>query len=687
MSSFHAKISFIPGAAHPDEYRPTLARVPPKDFVVTRNKDGSVLSKYGDLQWDRTPYHTRAKTCNLYFVYWIKPQQKKSAISSARKNLGLPQITDCFTSVRAEIVSELQWLMFILIYFYKGKPLGNGSLESYLGLFHVLGRIAETHGQKVSEVLSSPLLLGQVKDSQKNTLIPFLKLLRELGPELVGFDVVDRAEVKKMAALSRKWKDGYKQTPPIPTTIYSQILVGISDELEEFEAHADKILALYRACVDDPQIGENQAAQSEARAEIEVQCQDRERLSFSELLQAHGLEKFWQKRGYPKTILSVTTVMLEAFYCAARQIQAFSGMRRNELEELPHDCLREIWRNEDGKIHFVIQGRVTKLHKGQIKQVRWVTSHSGRKAILLAQKFSRSIYAAATITHKDGKNTKPLYLFVSPRFGLRKNGLHHTVYFNKLYKCSGNYQLPLIGEKDLRELDFIDSDRHWRAEEAFKVGRPWPLSGHQMRRSLALYSQASGLVSLSTLKRQLHHITREMSLFYSKGSQFAIDFIGADNGSKHIGKEWQEAQPVSQFLAYAAHVLMANPEDLFGTHSHFLETRLRNEDGIVQFDRTATLRRFQKGEMAYRDTLLGGCTEVGRCDKNPLDLFNVECIKKHCKSMVGSKGKLDAAIKAQSSFVAKLKLEDETTPEYRHEKANLGVLLDVQNERFPEKVS
>ncbi|MDZ7921694.1 hypothetical protein [Rhodoferax sp.] len=127
---------------------------------------------------------------------------------------------------------------------------------------------------------------------------------------------------------------------------------------------------------------------------------------------------------------------------------------------------------------------------------------------------------------------------------------------------------------------------------------------HQLRRSLALYAQRSGLVSLPSLRRQLQHITDEMSRYYAKGSSFAKNFIGDDK--EHFGLEWQETHSESAALSYVLNVLLSD-DILFGGHANWVEHRLKGLDGSVMIDRAATLRRFKKGELAYRETLIGGC--------------------------------------------------------------------------------
>ena len=220
-----------------------------------------------------------------------------------------------------------------------------------------------------------------------------------------------------------------------------------------------------------------------------------------------------------------------------------------------------------------------------------------------------------------------------------------------------------IKDEDVCELEHINPHRAWRSEDAFQIGRPWTFTCHQLRRSLALYAHRSGLVTLPSLKRQLQHLTQEMASYYCKGSTFAKDFLGLEGNEQHFGKEWQQTQPISQFLGYAAQVLLTD-EKLFGVHQHWVKTRLADEEGKIVFDRAKTMSRFRKGELAFRETLLGGCVKVAQCDKNPLNFLQVECVTDHCRNLVGNEKKLQRVILAQEKFVQGLEAADIYSPEF-----------------------
>ena len=147
-----------------------------------------------------------------------------------------------------------------------------------------------------------------------------------------------------------------------------------------------------------------------------------------------------------------------------------------------------------------------------------------------------------------------------------------------------------------------------------------------------------------SLRRQLQHVTEEMSRYYARGSACAKNLIG--EYKHHFGREWQEAQPVSAAMSYLYNVLLTD-EVLFGAHGNWVENRFRSADHTVSVDRRRLCCRFKKGELAYRETSLGGCASTETCDKLPIGWLNIECVK-GCKNFVGRLPKLEQAISAQA---------------------------------------
>jgi hypothetical protein len=177
---------------------------------------------------------------------------------------------------------------------------------------------------------------------------------------------------------------------------------------------------------------------------------------------------------------------------------------------------------------------------------------------------------------------------------------------------------------------------------------------------------------LPSLRRQLQHITEEMSRYYARGSAFAKELIG-DN-KYHFGCDWQDAQPVSAAMSYLKNVLLTD-EVLFGAHGNWVEKRLRDQDDTVIIDRETTLRRFKKGELAYRETSLGGCANTQTCDKLPIGWLNIECIK-GCRHFVGRLPKLERAIAIQTKLIKSI---EPTSAEFRIENDDLNVLIKARD--------
>ncbi|MFP3569960.1 hypothetical protein [Paraburkholderia sp. SIMBA_030] len=93
------------------------------------------------------------------------------------------------------------------------------------------------------------------------------------------------------------------------------------------------------------------------------------------------------------------------------------------------------------------------------------------------------------------------------------------------------------------------------------------------------------------------------------------------------------------------------------------------------YSREQTVRMFEKGELAYRETVLGGCASVERCKSTPLDWMRLDCLESDCRSLVIVPSKLQRVIKAQQITVEKLRAVDEASVEYRIEAQALQRLL------------
>ena len=660
---YAAKVELADGMVAPDAWDESLGLVPPDDFVVSRHRDGTVASVYGDPSWNRTPYQPQGRTDWLHFTSWWSNPPSPQQVS---------------------LSGEMRYLMFLLIWKRPGNPLSNSSLDNYINAFRRLAQFSDKNSCRIQDVLNSTEMLVEfVEDDVPGGLLvsvkSMLKLLLKLGADDVGFRVLGTNVDRILNTHIGRYKDDARQYAPIPTRVYSQIISAMSAELKDWEDVADRYLALVKDCLDDPLLGKYKTVQIGLATKHGIARVPGEyRPEFEDLLQKYDLARYFDAHGLVHSTVGLTRGLSYVMTVAKLYIVTFTGMRNAEAGQLPYCCLET--ETGSGKVHCLVAGRTTKLNRVRTK---WVTNAEGHRAIRLVQRIADVIYSHLGDTPTDVVTRLNRYpLFVSPSYlgfvghqPKGDRGVWHSLsfgFFRKSYSSFRSKFQPVIDDTDLCELEQVDPHRAWRSEDNFQVGQPWCLTDHQLRRSLALYAQRSGLVSLPSLRRQLQHITEEMARYYARGSVFAKNFIGGDKD--HFGLEWQDAGPTSSALAYIRDVLFS-AEPVFGAHVKWINHRLDGSDGLIFMDRDATMRRFRNGEIAYKETPIGGCTKVGPCDEVAIRFLDVDCLG-GCPNLVGKVSKLERVIKAQAALVNKLKPD---TIEWRTETADLNVLIATRD--------
>lgn len=640
-----ALIDYIPGKSAPDSHDFEVGR-PSLDFVVSRDIDGKVLSRYGDMAWDRTPYTSGDKT-HFYFQFW------KSGDA---------------TTIRYSLVEELHWIMFLLIYRHPARrSTSTQVLSDNLVTLRALAVRAESAGISITAAMSDSSFMIATPFHHSFSIFKVMAMLQFLGEDATGFNIADGV-LPVLAGAYKAYFESKKQTAPIPTTIYSSILSRLSDVTAKSGSVIDDLIALYRVVRSAPS-GRKGADQKLHWNQT----------TFNDLLQNFELKEFWATTDAKLSVRGCSSILNEMQTLLSLQIQAYTGMRADEVQNLPWDCIEESRRDGDSRIHYIVNGTTTKLSRGREKKAQWITIEVAAEAIRIAQKLARAIYDAEGVKLNLVNSREGSFLF--PRNGCDGHfkGIGSTGARPAALSMTDRIRsilCPVITEEDQHELYLIDPSRSWVTEDNFVVGSRWHLQTHQLRRSLALYAQSSGLVSLPSLKRQLQHLTAEMSTYYCRGSAFSQNFIGekTKTETKHFGSEWQEAQPVSQFLAYAASILLSDESKIFGGHVAWLKARSRDESGRILLDRAETLKSFKKGEMAYRPTPLGGCVNPGSCDKNPMIVLSLECLGTDCRHLIANKENITRMITAKTNKIRGLKLQDPLCAEIRIEEAELIVL-------------
>ena len=207
-------------------------------------------------------------------------------------------------------------------------------------------------------------------------------------------------------------------------------------------------------------------------------------------------------------------------------------------------------------------------------------------------------------------------------------------------------------------------------EKQFQIGSIWRITSHQYRRTLAYYCRQSGLVKLTTLKRQLKHITREMSLYYAGGNEFSDLFSDSD----HFLKLYDNSKGEVDALAYICDIIFSD-EALYGGHGRHVErfnkpSKNVKMNSILNNTRSEIMDKFKKGSLAYKETALGACVTTDPCEQKLLGIISA-CLS--CPKAVVKQSKLKNVIDKQQGFLDSLNV---ASIEYRTEKFELEELIE-----------
>lgn len=644
-----------PSSFSPDSFSPSsIGGIPSGDFVISRDTEGHPLSRYRDMAWDFSAYDIRKRNVKIRFDNWNE---------NAGSELGL-------------VISEdIKYVLFATLWLTDNSYRAVNTIYKLKSVLAKLAQFAWSEKVGIFEILKSELLhynfIRRVSGGIQISFFRMLKLLLEAGSDRVGFYCCSPSAVKGLSESIVKYRDSLQQHPPIPPRIYLSLIKFLQDKMSEYERHIEGLKYLINKYLDDSYDGGTLYSASLAarrnglmfqvkpNAYVKnnksvIMAEDVE--TIEKIVKKFDLIDFYRSRKLPYTPLSLNKIFLEIYTICNTVIHVFSGMRYEEVKYLPYQCLENFTSN--GRKAICIRGVTTKLG---VKRVLWVTNQDGQRAIELVQSLALTIYKSLGVTPTDSTDSVNKYpLFVKPSFAgmgmLEKcRSIDGTYTPVKSFKIQ-SYISETILDEDLAELEKIDPYRAWRSESKFKLGSNWVFTSHQYRRSLALYASSSGLVSLPSLKRQLQHISQTMALYYSKGSSFAKDLLSKK--SNHFVKEYQETLPISQALSFIENVIFSD-ERLFGGAGSIIE-KTRNEFSVYK-DREKTISMFRNGEVAYQETILGGCATTSVCKKKALRSFT-PCLK--CIESIIKKSKLHTVIKAQEQLVRKL---DPDSVEFRTE--------------------
>ena len=620
-----------------------------QDFIISRDKDGKILSLYKDNVWNLKTYVSN-------------PSQHG--------------IIDFENRIESSNISDVKKLMFLLIVFGSGR---NGSQYSVETLGHYfndvmvpLSKFALENKTTITKIIENNILLNSYINNKCSNLVKVqclsstLVFLDNLSNRSTQINFQRNKDIFKL--LKSKINDfsaEHHQTSIIPSRILAESIRQRWIQIEEIETNLTNLIKFLDMCIESERFASSETMINKYKWDCNKTLQWKEAINFyqlNNLFKKYSLKNRINFKGFITKIQGTCKHLLHAY----------TGMRNGEMLNTQSNCLESVPTNSG--ICRIIS--TTSKFTGTNQNAKWVTSKEVERIIFILRSINQ------VIAKHYNLNLNDLPLFLSGNIFVEKGKIRDNENIRAKRKFDKRDELPLdysslrLTIEDKQEIEEIDFNKNIRDLE---IGLPWEFKTHQYRRSLAIYSIQSGLVSLGALQIQMKHLFREMTLYYGNGASYARKLF--DIPKEHIANDLDALKPELDTLAYIKNVIFSD-EKLFGAHGSFVEnnTKQNNHKFKTYFleNRDKTLKQFKNGEIAYKETALGGCIATEACDSR-LTRSITACFD--CHGGILKKSKVDNVIQKQKEFISFL---DPSSIEYRTEVEDLNRLEELKSKLIKE---
>jgi integrase len=603
-------------------YESNNGYIEPNDDHAISWYNGVVLSRYGDDVWDLSPYGKTDSKIN-------------------------------FSSIIGEIQKkEAKRLSFLYLTYGSGKgktlPGGITATKIFTTTIKPLALFAQHIAGTINDILKNKKLLRSfiLKTLKYNSyraknLKTILSLLENISTERSGFTYnKNKNNTKILNVFIQKYTDSLEQTLLIPVSIYSSAAKSRWEHIAFIEKYLHKLIAFIVDYSDHRAFGYSL-----------VYKLDKEELPYhvpwEQAVAKHDIEELFDKYQISNRRKFQRFIAMLQGTCR-HLIHQYTGMRNSECGKLSHDC----WQEKTTEIPSRIFGKETKLRGVPTKQV-WITHDEIKRVIDILNAIGEPM------RNKVCPLLKKSPLMIRPSLLSAKEILnpdYDSIAVGRLFKEGKNKsiddELPLdiegitITKEHIDELSCVD-DRDWDQHEWVREGEKWRFSSHQYRRSLAVYSLGSGLVSLHAIKEQFGHLISAMTAYYGSGHKSARRLDGSMDDKNHIARYMISIKHEIKFYSYRKNVLLSKTP-LWGSNGLHLEKHIvaktPEEREIVIQDSSELKGKFKKGLIDYQDTAMGGCLNP-QCAKFLLPDFFISC--KGCEHAIHKLEKIDRLAEKQ----------------------------------------
>lgn len=575
------------------KYEPELLPIPRpvkklsninNETVVSFDADLKNKSRFGDDFWDYTDIVSRIQDGKFNFA------------DQANPNIKL----------------ELKLITYYRIYH---SPTSRSISSIVQTAPRLLARWASINSMSIETMLNDSAVHQFVADSfskigyrQRDQILSLVKELTLIRVKHEDFTIAPES-FSLHAMLEQIHKNSHKKNPNqhfvIPHRILSEMINSFELFLKEFNENYSKIESFYDFLREGERTVHNYTAKLVENDE------------WSPLLRNYGLFELAENNGITSK-KAFNTYLRDVQETAKYWIHLFSGMRDTEVNTLPYICTSSI--NTPTGEAKTIHGYTSKTQGKGATSTFWITVDQIDIGVFAAQNIG-ALYAQIN-NYTIDDDDYPLFPLQQPKATsgrFHKNAPHSTGFANKrIANWLCRFPELNVRDSDIEELALIDGFRDF--SKTVIKGQPWPLSSHQPRRSLAVYT--SHRISIGALQKQYKHLFSAMTSYYRNNSIFAQMFILNDTTDEFhkaqmaYMEELEKERRITAFIHYEEDVIAEDKQArLWGGEGDRIRNALKKgKPLIIATDAEYIEKKFSSGEMNYRRTPVGGC-RAKQCDK------------------------------------------------------------------------
>lgn len=611
------------------------------ELVISRYKDGTVRSRFGENVWSVEEYRVQR---------------------TDPRALNFERLVDAENPGREKVVRQCKQLFFMLWKTHDryGEIIKISTAASYLIFLNSLVCRIEFDDDGLFGFLSSAEKVRNFANNIEDAwtlkgLLTLFNRMKTTKCELINFKPAF-SSIPFLKKIKKEISYDSTQHPVIPTRILLNMIVNYQGVINQYLDMRPRIEEFIYRVSSERNFARGKWSRRRAQKKSDEYLP---LISFREAIICYGLEEVVERYNL-LNVNHFTRYLTLVQYCCKMMIHVFSGMRSSEGYSIDIGGY-EVKDVSYGKVCSLI-GVTTKLLTGMHTSTeRWITSTEVENAVAAAESIAGIVYKFNNATYEKALFVSTCHLpfarnlYDWPKDGRAGDELYSLAALNP-YRYEKLLPEIVITEEDRKELQMSDYSRDWGAEAKFQIGKRWPLTIHQLRRSLCVYAARSELVTLASLKQLMKHVTSQMTLYYMKGFALSENLINPSRN--HVMHEIAREKPYAESILYAKEILMSE-EKLWGSAGKYLN----NADFVsgirIMESWEATVRQCKSGQLSYRSTMVGGCMTRKPCKKRGY-VSMVGCIG--CDEGVIVPWKVKRARSMQFEYVQTL---DQESVEYR----------------------